>query len=763
MSNILFEKGQILPVHIEQVDAVKLMVRLSDGSAGVIPSREWLPDNPAQPSAELFKVGTPLRAMLLRHYHDSNTWELSLRRAHAWDQAARRFEIGARVRGRVVNVASERAYVQLLPDVDALLPVSEVPLQAAQSFQDAVWIDDDIIGIITHFNPDHSQLMLSVKDYLAQVSRLRSEVRARVLARQKATRELDIEALPAIQGAPAKNRDQMWLNPGGAQSIRQILIIDDDADFYAPFAARLRQTGYEVDIADDRSDGLEKAVSNAAIDLAFLDVNLAGSSGVQLAHDILSIRPGLPIVMVTAGDLLSVSPDFSGLNIVDVLYKPLDWDEVDILLQGVSAGRWARRNAQPTFTRAPAAEEQRHLSTFQGPPWHEQVQATLAQLTRATGATCALLLEMNLDTERVKIMGQSASGALNTQYDWNQARFSPIRDVMRSQAEILESDAQGAGAERRFRNLLPLCSFTSFMGLPVPQPRQTFRYGLFLFHPVPGHFTLPHGQEARLAARSLALSLERRQMLETLQASQPFVLAGQLSVSLTHEINNQLAGLEQCTQNFAGVIQTLTPAQPLSAPTVDDLHVSLKFLSHINDELRELVRFYLGLVRSEEQVFELSSLLNELSVRLRRQARDSRVVIATQFDARLKLRTERARLQQACLNVMLNAVQQIGNYSRDGGLLVVQVHLDKSAERYPIKITFEDDGPGIHRRMVEQVFALGVSTRKEGTGLGLFACRNLIESLGGIISVKDSVLFAGSRLVVELPASLLEGETHDRV
>jgi len=46
---------------------------------------------------------------------------------------------------------------------------------------------------------------------------------------------------------------------------------------------------------------------------------------------------------------------------------------------------------------------------------------------------------------------------------------------------------------------------------------------------------------------------------------------------------------------------------------------------------------------------------------------------------------------------------------------------------------------------------MGFSTRPEGTGLGLFITMELVKSLGGRISVEDSVVLVGTTFLVELP------------
>ena len=69
----------------------------------------------------------------------------------------------------------------------------------------------------------------------------------------------------------------------------------------------------------------------------------------------------------------------------------------------------------------------------------------------------------------------------------------------------------------------------------------------------------------------------------------------------------------------------------------------------------------------------------------------------------------------------------------------------------PIQVRFSDMGPGIHGSHLERVFDLGFSTRPDGSGLGLFTTRRLIESMSGSITVEKSAMLLGVTFLVELP------------
>jgi len=85
------------------------------------------------------------------------------------------------------------------------------------------------------------------------------------------------------------------------------------------------------------------------------------------------------------------------------------------------------------------------------------------------------------------------------------------------------------------------------------------------------------------------------------------------------------------------------------------------------------------------------------------------------------------------------------------GTIIIQTRVGGLDSAYPVEIRVIDNGPGIHGRDQEQIFAPGFTRRSGGAGLGLYISRNLVERMGGQLSLFDSILFMGSAFLVELP------------
>lgn len=89
-------------------------------------------------------------------------------------------------------------------------------------------------------------------------------------------------------------------------------------------------------------------------------------------------------------------------------------------------------------------------------------------------------------------------------------------------------------------------------------------------------------------------------------------------------------------------------------------------------------------------------------------------------------------LEQVIRNLASNAVKYAGE--------TAQVEVRVRADGDQVRVEFEDDGPGVPDHERDRVFALferlGRSSFQPGAGVGLFVCRQLLEAMGGEISVR---------------------------
>ena len=102
-----------------------------------------------------------------------------------------------------------------------------------------------------------------------------------------------------------------------------ILWADDEIDLLKPHIMFLEKKGYDVTPVNSGSDALEHCESTN-FDVVFLDENMPGMSGLETLTHIKSMKPSLPVVMITKSEEEHIMEEAIASKIADYLIKPLN-------------------------------------------------------------------------------------------------------------------------------------------------------------------------------------------------------------------------------------------------------------------------------------------------------------------------------------------------------------------------------------------------------------------------------------------------------
>ncbi len=188
-------------------------------------------------------------------------------------------------------------------------------------------------------------------------------------------------------------------------------------------------------------------------------------------------------------------------------------------------------------------------------------------------------------------------------------------------------------------------------------------------------------------------------------------------------------------------------------------------LSLINDVL-DMSKIDSGKTSLNVDRFSLPELLEELNIILMPQAKaktqDFTVhVLGTPPE---QIVGDKLRLNQILLNLLSNAIK----YTPDNGKIEFTVNeVPQPAPQY-IKLRFavKDNGIGMSEEYLEHIFTpfsrevSSLTNKIQGTGLGMAITKNLVDLMGGIITV-ESKLGVGSTFTVELTFARPEQEEGD--
>lgn len=252
--------------------------------------------------------------------------------------------------------------------------------------------------------------------------------------------------------------------------------------------------------------------------------------------------------------------------------------------------------------------------------------------------------------------------------------------------------------------------------------------------------------EQRLREQAEQLALANRYKSEFL---------ANMSHELRTPLNSILILSEQLRHNVAG---NLSEKQVKHADIVYKAGNDL--LQLINDVL-DLAKIEAGRVQLKLEPLNIHDLLVELDSSLRPMAEIKGLRLLTHLEPGVPkmIHSDRGRLQQILRNLLSNALKFTEHGEVELSIGHSPVSLDE--ERETLQFVVRDSGIGIdpaqHGRIFQAFQQIDGSTSRRfgGTGLGLAITRQLVEVLGGQISL-ESTPGQGSRFIVRLPVLALQ-------
>ncbi|MBK7857165.1 MAG: PAS domain-containing protein [Archangiaceae bacterium] len=233
----------------------------------------------------------------------------------------------------------------------------------------------------------------------------------------------------------------------------------------------------------------------------------------------------------------------------------------------------------------------------------------------------------------------------------------------------------------------------------------------------------------------------RHRSQQAVSRSERMAAMGTLAASVAHEINNPLAyvleGLRSLERELGAGLSArhrrLLNDVKEGAERVRTITSDLQTFTHRDEPTAEV-----DVARAVRTAAQMLASQLEPHARLYLELEDGVTVQASE-----------PRIVQVLMNLLLNAKQAVQQVQR-GSHHEIRVRVAAVRDEALIEVT--DTGPGIAPEVRENIFEPFVTTKPvgEGSGLGLFVCRNLVAELKGKIEA-ESPSHGGARFRVRLP------------
>jgi signal transduction histidine kinase len=216
---------------------------------------------------------------------------------------------------------------------------------------------------------------------------------------------------------------------------------------------------------------------------------------------------------------------------------------------------------------------------------------------------------------------------------------------------------------------------------------------------------------------------ERLRQLETDLAYMNRVsMMGELAASLAHEIKQPIAAAALNGAACTNWLRRDAPDLAKASSSATAMVANVMLAGSIIDRVSSLYRR--GTPAPES--IDLNEIVLEMSALLAHMASRNAVSIRTELDPELPATTaDRVQLQQVLMNLMVNGVEAMQN---SGGELIVASSQTGDGQ---LLISVSDSGVGLSVDQAERIFEAFVTTKPQGTGMGLSISRRIIASHGG--------------------------------
>jgi C4-dicarboxylate-specific signal transduction histidine kinase len=241
-----------------------------------------------------------------------------------------------------------------------------------------------------------------------------------------------------------------------------------------------------------------------------------------------------------------------------------------------------------------------------------------------------------------------------------------------------------------------------------------------------------------------------------MQQGAKMMMLGEMATGLAHELNQPLTVIRMSSENAMAALDRQNSTAKVRAK-LERINAQTVRAARMIDQLRVFGRA----PTPEFDWFSLTDALSVASDLMIEQLRIAGIRLQLQpVDPRLRVRGLQQQLEQAIINVILNACDAFASNQQAIPEKEISIRVSVNEASQHVRIAITDNAGGIASTVFDKLFTPFVSTKPvgKGTGLGLWLTLSFVTKMGGSITAAN--ISGGACFQIELPFVYCRLPTH---
>jgi signal transduction histidine kinase/FixJ family two-component response regulator len=511
-----------------------------------------------------------------------------------------------------------------------------------------------------------------------------------------------------------------------------VLIVDDDRSIVRLCQRLLERAAFKVFASTDPLEAI-KILEARKIDMLLSDIRMPVMDGFELIEKAKLLQPELAVLVMTGFGTVDTAIQALYKGVDGLILKPFE-NTADLVraAQRVLDGNRQKQDAaraqalRPLFDLTEILLAETSLETLETLVIKDMLELFQSQHAgvyelnpQAAADEARLLMSHGLPAE-----GKSESWSYLSQYLLNHHGVVQINTFSPEDVELQDA----------LRDM----GWGAVMAVPTHRNNASFLFvtarGLD-----GGTFTASDLELFTILARQTVVAMENARLYTDLRESihrieesqlaliqaEKMAAVGRLMASLAHEINNPLQAVRNCL-HLANRVDVDDKQRAMYLAMTDNE------LDRLVNTVRHMLDFYRPGLQEKEAV-NLCAAVERVLTLLQSQFENQKITVFMQVDATYPaILGVRDQVQQVFFNLLLNAMDAMEGKEKK------QIWIEGEMRENELYIYIEDTGPGVQSEMQARLFEPFVSTKKNGTGLGLSVSYGVVEAHGGRLALVPS-------------------------